>query len=142
MRSVQVAIDISAPAERVWQAVADIASWPRWTPSTTDVKRLDTGPLQVGSRARVRQPGLPALVWEVTELNESSAFTWITRIPGVLTTARHDISETEGGSRLTLTLTWNGPLAGVVAALNAKRARHSMTQEANGHKAASEASAS
>jgi uncharacterized membrane protein len=139
MGPVQVAIDISAPAERVWQAVADMESWPRWTPSMTDVKRLDTGPLQVGSRARVRQPGLPALVWEVTELDEGSAFSWITRIPGVVSTARHDISETEGGSRLTLTMTWSGPLAGVVASLNAKRARHSMTQEANGHKAASEA---
>jgi uncharacterized membrane protein len=140
MGSVQVAIDISAPAERVWQAVVDVESWPRWTPSITDVKRLDTGPLYVGGRARVRQPGLPALVWEVTELDQGSAFTWVTRLPGVVATARHDIGETADRSRLTLTLTWSGPLAGVVGALNAKRARKSLTQEANGHKAASEAS--
>jgi uncharacterized membrane protein len=139
MAPVQVAIDISAPAERVWQAVADIEAWPRWTPSMTDVKRLDSGPLRVGSRARVWQPGLPALVWEVTEFDEGSAFTWVTRIPGVVSTARHDISAAADGSRLTLTLTWSGPLAGVVGALNAKRARQSLTQEANGHKAASEA---
>jgi hypothetical protein len=110
--------------------------------SMTEVKRLDTGPLHVGSQARVRQPGLPVLTWEVTELDEGSAFTWVTRIPGVATTGRHDISETAGGSRLTLTLEWSGPLAGVVGALNAKRARESLTQEANGHKAASEASES
>jgi uncharacterized membrane protein len=140
MGSVQVAVDISAPAQRVWQVVADVESWPRWTASMTEVKRLDSGPLHVGSRARVRQPGLPALGWEVTELAEASAFTWVTKLPGVVTTARHDISESAGGSRLTLTLEWAGPLAGIVAALYAKRTRQSITQEANGHKAASEAS--
>jgi uncharacterized protein YndB with AHSA1/START domain len=142
MASVRVAIDISAHPARVWQAVVDVEAWPRWTRSITEVKRLDTGPLHAGSRARVKQPGLPVLVWEVTELDEGSAFTWVTRIPGVATTARHDIGKTADGARLTLTLEWSGPLAGVAGALNAKRARQSLTQEADGHKAASEASAS
>jgi uncharacterized membrane protein len=140
MASVRVAIDISAPPARVWQAVVDVEAWPRWTRSMTEVKRLDTGPLHVGSRARVKQPGLPVLAWEVTELAEGSAFAWVTRIPGVATTGRHDISETADGSRLTLTVEWSGPLAGVVGALNANRARQSLTQEADGHKAASETS--
>lgn len=142
MGSVQVGIDISAPAERVWRAVVDVESWPRWTPSMTDVKRLGTGPLQVGSRARVRQPGLPALVWEVTEIDEGSHFTWVAKLPGVAATARHDISEVADRSRLTLTVEWSGPMARLVGAMNAKRTRQSLTQEANGHKAASEASES
>lgn len=124
----------------------DVESWPRWIPTFTDVKRLDAGPLKVGSRARIKQPGMPVLVWEVTELDEGSHFTWVTHVPGVATAARHDISETadEAGDHssachLTLSLTWSGPLAGVVAALNAKRARQSLVREANGLKAASEA---
>lgn len=142
MGSEQVAIDISAPAERVWQTLVDVESWPRWSPSMTEVKRLDTGPLHVGSRARVKQPGLPVFVWEVTELDEGSHFTWATHVPGVATTARHDISETAGHSHLTLSVSWSGPLAGVVAAMYAKRTRQSLAQEANGHKAASEATKS
>ena len=106
----------------------------------TDVKLLDSGPLRVGSRARVKQPGLPPVVWEVTELAERSHFTWVTHLPGVAATGRHDISETAGRSHLDLSLEWTGPLAGVVAALYTKRTRQSLTQEASGHKAASEAS--
>jgi hypothetical protein len=90
-------------------------------------------------RARVRQPGLQPLVWEVTELAEGSHFTWVTRMPGVAATARHDISESAGRSHLDLSLSWSGPLAGVVRALFTKRTLRSLTQEANGHKAASEA---
>jgi uncharacterized membrane protein len=142
MGSVDVGIDISAPAERVWQAVVDIESWPRWTPSTTEVKRLDDGPLHVGSRARVKQPGMQALVWEVTELDEGSHFTWVTHLPGVAATARDDIDETANGSHLDVSLEWTGPLAGVVATVYGRRTRQSLTQEANGHKAASEASES
>ena len=84
----------------------------------TDVKRLDSGPLQLGSRARLRQPGLPPLTWELTELQQGTQFTWVCRLPGVTAIARHEIIASETGSRLELTtLTWTGPFAGLVAAL-------------------------
>jgi uncharacterized membrane protein len=70
------AIDIAAAPERVWQVIVDIESWPQWTKSVTDVKRLDSGPLQVGSRARLQQPGLPPLTWE---LPRSGRWRWFRR---------------------------------------------------------------
>ena len=97
------------------------------------------GPLRVGSRARIKQPGYPALVWEVTELDEGTSFTWVTHTPGVDAIAAHLISATADGSRLTLSVTWTGVFGGLAGALAGKRTRKSLTLDANGHKACAEA---
>ena len=131
-------IDVAAAPERVWQVIVDIESWPQWTKSVTDVKRLDSGPLQLGSRARLRQPGLPPLTWELTELQQGTQFTWVCRLPGVTAIARHEIIASETGSRLELTTTWTGPFAGLVAALNRTRTHRLLETEANGAKTRSE----
>jgi uncharacterized protein YndB with AHSA1/START domain len=141
MAAVSVVIDIAAPPERVWRAVADVEDWPRWTASMSDIKRLDGGPLRVGSRARIKQPGYPVLVWEVTELDEGTSFTWVTHTPGVDAIAAHLISATADGSRLTLSVTWTGVFGGLAGALAGKRTRKSLTLDANGHKACAEAAA-
>ena len=141
MRSEVFGIDISAPPSRVWQLIMDVESWPQWSPSMTDIKRLDSGPFGPGSQARVKQPGLPVLVWQVTDLAEDAEFTWVTRTPGVATSARHQVSEIAGGTRLTLTLTWSGPFSGLTSALVRKRARQALAQEAAGAKSRIEAAA-
>lgn len=139
MATVTVTVDIAAPPERTWQSVADVADWPRWTTSMSDVKRLDEGPLRVGSRARVKQPGLPVYVWEVTDIDEGTSFTWVTRTPGVVASAGHEVTATANGSRLTLSVTWTGALGGLAGALMGRRTRTSITREAEGHKACAEA---
>jgi len=139
MASVRVTVDIAASTERAWQAVADVEDWPRWTTSMGDVKRLDDGPLRVGSRARIKQPGLPVSVWEVTDLHEGSSFTWVTRAPGVMASAGHEVVATADGSRLTLSLTWAGILGGLAGALMGRRTRKSIMRDAEGHKACAEA---
>ena len=104
----------------------------------TSVKRLDPGPLRPGARARVKQPGLPSLVWQVTDVDAGTRFTWVTRTPGLATAATHEVSAAPGGSRLTLTVRWTGPLAGVGTALTGKRTRQFLAQETAGAKARSE----
>ena len=141
MASESVTIDIAAPPERVWQVVTDVEDWPRWTASMRDVKRLDDGPLRMGSRARIKQPGLPVLVWEVTELDGGTSFTWVTHTPGVASTAAHLVSATANGSRLTLSVTWTGVFGGLTGALMGKRTRKSLTVDADGHKACAETAA-
>jgi uncharacterized protein YndB with AHSA1/START domain len=138
VESEHIAIDIAAAPERVWQVIVDIDSWPQWTESVTEVKRLDSGPLQVGSRARLKQPGLLPLVWELTELQPGTQFTWVNRFPGVTSTSRHEIIASGDGSRLAVTTTWSGPLAGLITALNRTRTRRLLAAEANGAKARSE----
>lgn len=139
MASVRVTVDIAAPPEYAWKAVADVEDWPRWTASMDDVKRLDEGPLRVGSRARIKQPGLPVYVWEVTDLNEGTSFTWVARTPGVVARAGHEVIATADGSRLVLSLTWTGVFGPLAGWLMGRRTRTSIMRDAEGHKACAEA---
>jgi hypothetical protein len=103
------------------------------------VERLDDGPLRVGSRARLRQPGMPALVWQVSELREHEEFTWETASPGVRTVARHAIgANPDGTTRIALSVEQTGPLAGLVGLLTGRRTRRYLGYEAAALKAAAE----
>ena len=110
-----VAIEIPAPPDRVWAVLLDVERWPEWTPTVTRIERLDHGPLMVGSRARIRQPKLPAATWGVTELVVGRSFTWVTQSPGVRVTARHGVESTGNGTRAVLSLQFSGLLGSLVA---------------------------
>ena len=132
-------VDTRADLASSWAAITDVASWPRWTASMTSVELLDGGPLRLGSRARVKQPGMQPLVWEVTEFRDREEFSWTNRSPGVRTVGRHLIRRNDDGStRITLELHQTGPLAGIVGAFLGRRNVRYLDLEAAGLKAASE----
>lgn len=39
----EVSLPIDAPAELVWQTISDVEQWPEWTPTMTEIRRLDEG---------------------------------------------------------------------------------------------------
>ena len=114
MRDFAIAVDIAAPPERVWEVMSDIERWPVWTPTVTRLDRLDPGPLAVGHRARIRQPRLPAAVWQITALDPGRSFTWVTRSPGVVVTGHHSVEPARAGTRAHLTLHFGGVLGALV----------------------------
>jgi hypothetical protein len=101
---VESVIQINAPQEVVWAVTVDFACWPEWTPTMESVKRLDAGPLCVGSVARIKQPRLPEAEWRVTALTLGKRFTWETRVRGIHMVASHELSATDGGTRNLLRL--------------------------------------
>jgi len=108
MKTFRVTLDIHAPADRVMAILCDIERWPEWTSTVRSVRRIDSGPFAVGSKARVRQPKLPPAVWQVTELDERRSFTWISRSPGVQVAAVHRVEKNGTGCTVTLSLQYSG----------------------------------
>ena len=132
---IEQAIDVAAPPDVVWAVVADVERWPEWTASMSRVERLDQGPFQVGSRARVRQPRFPAVVWSVTALEAGRYFEWQAATPGLLSVGRHRVDPAgEDASRAILSITWSGLLAPVIRLFFGSLSRRYVEMEAQGLK--------
>ena len=134
-------IEIAAPPERVWAVMSDVERWHEWTPSITSITRLDDVPFGVGSRVVIRQPKLPVNHSRVTELEANRGFTWVSRSPGVVATARHVIVPSAAGSRVTLSVHFGGLLGWFVARLVAGLTERYIAMEAEGLKRRSEGTA-
>jgi hypothetical protein len=79
------------------------------------------------------------LVWEVSEIDAGSSWTWVQRSPGALTTARHWVTAQPGGRTLVRQqLDQRGMLGALVARMMAKKTKRFLEQEAQGLKARSE----
>jgi uncharacterized protein YndB with AHSA1/START domain len=123
---------IDADVQQVWDLVGDLERWDRMLPTVRHVTRLDgNGPPGVGSRFEVLQPGLPRAVYEVTEWEPGTGFTWVSTSPGVRTTATHELRAEQGRTRLSLGIAWTGPLTSAVRLLVGAKTRRMVEQEAD-----------
>jgi len=137
----QVKVDIDAPADIVWEVMSDGEKWPEWTASVTSVKRLDKGPLRIGSSALIRQPKFPPARWVVTELLPGQSFTWKSGMPGLWAYGTHSVESLGTGTRATLSLTYEGALAGLMGRMTRDITNRYLGMEAAGLKKRSEANA-
>lgn len=136
----ETSVEINASAEQVWDVLVDIRRWPEWSESMTSVEALYDGPLQVGGRAKVKQPRMQTLTWQVTELEPSRSFVWTTKAGGVTVTAGHYLTESPTGTTARLTIHTEGLLAGLIDKLTGKQSRRYVDLETAGLKARSESS--
>ncbi len=104
-------VSIDAAPQRVWDVLSAVESWPAWTPTVTAARRLDEGPLRVGSRTELRQPRQPSRVWTVTELAPGEFFGWTSGTPGLRLTAGHRLRPDGDGTVVTLDFAVRGALA-------------------------------
>ena len=104
------------------------------------MRRLDEGPLRIGSRAEVKQPGLRRAVFEVTELVPESEFTWDSAAAGVVTSARHLVlPRMHDRAGILLSVDQTGPLARPLKWLLGDRIRWYLAIESAGLATAAEA---
>jgi uncharacterized membrane protein len=134
-------VEIDAPAGVVWDVFADVARWPEWTASVTRLVPLDGPELEVGRRFEIKQPRMPNLVWEVTDVEPGVSWTWRQRSPGGTTLASHEVARPqEGGPTLVRQrIDQRGPVGLAVGVLLRRLTRRYLELEAHGLKACSEA---
>ena len=134
-------VEIDAPATVVWDVFSDVERWPEWTASVTSLVALDGPGISVGKRFEIKQPRMPKLVWEVTDVEPGRSWTWVQRSPGGLTKASHDIEAlADGRTRVRQQIDQGGPIGALVGLLMRRLTRRYLELEAAGLKARSEQS--
>lgn len=132
-------VRIAAPPSLVWDVFSDVERWPEWTASITRLVAVDGPGLAVGKRFEIKQPRMPKLVWQVTEVQPGASWTWVQRSPGGSTSARHDVvAETDGHTLVRQQLDQRGPLGALVGRLMQGMTKRYLELEAQGLKATSE----
>jgi uncharacterized membrane protein len=132
-----VEIDASAPV--VWDVYADVEQWPTWTASVDRVVALDGPGIEVGKRFEIKQPRMPKLVWEVTEVDPGTSWTWCQRSPGGTTFASHEVLPRAGDRTLVRQrIDQRGPVGVAVGVLMLRLTKRYLALESQGLKATSE----
>ncbi|MEB3983724.1 SRPBCC family protein [Mycobacterium sp. 663a-19] len=132
-------IEIDAPPQLVWDVFSDVEHWPDWTASVTSLAGLDGPALAVGRRFAIKQPGMPKLVWKVTEVDPGSSWTWVQRAPAAVVTARHYVeARPGGGTRVRQQIDQRGPIGALVGRLMTRKTKCFLELEAQGLKGRSE----
>jgi uncharacterized membrane protein len=133
-------VEINASAATVWDVFVDVERWPDWTTSVTSLTALDGPGLAVGKRFEIKQPRLPKLVWEVTEVDPGRSWTWRQHSLGGTTFASHEVI-TNGDDRTLVrqSIDQRGPIGVTVGALMRGTTKKYLALEGQGLKKASEA---
>ena len=114
---------IQADLRDVWRVLADVESWPSWTPTVLRVELL--GPpgmgaaLKVGSRYRVTQPKLRPAIYQVTAYEPPQSFTWAAKLPGGVFLAEHHLSPSGGAVEAELSFSTQGALGNLLGRMYA-----------------------
>jgi uncharacterized protein YndB with AHSA1/START domain len=133
------AITIDAPPEVVWAVYTNIERWPEWTASVTSAHLDPTGPLSLGTRASIKQPRLPRVVWTVTEFEPNRAWTWQNHSPGATTLAHHTLTPTaDGRTHVDLSIDQRGVIGRPIGWLLKRLSRRYLRLEAEGLRRRSE----
>jgi uncharacterized membrane protein len=135
----RTSIEIDAPPEKVWGVLTDLERWPEWTKSIRQIAVVDGSPLTPGAKIRIKQPRLPAAVWEVTELEPDRVFTWKATSGGVTTVGDHRLSISPAKRVVAdLSIRQTGMLAWLVGLFTSSLSRRYVEMEAEGLKHRSE----
>jgi len=127
-------LTMDAPAELIWELNTDVERWPSCTPTMQSVERLDDGPFQVGSQARIKQPGQRIATWTVTRMVPGQEFSWQSVRRGLVLTGTHRVELAGRETRNTLEIEITGRMSRVFGLLFGVAIRRAMRLENAGFK--------
>lgn len=133
------AVDIDAPAARVWDVLTDISAWPRRVDTVEVAELVTRPPLEKGARIRLKQTKMPVGTWDVTAWSAPTYFELRQDSRGITTVVGHRVDDLgDGRSRLTLRLEMRGPLSPLVALVSRGATARYLAGEAHDMKLACE----
>lgn len=135
----RTSIEIDAPPETVWAVLTDVERWPEWTKSMERVEFVAGAGLKPGAKVRIKQPRLPAMVWDVTEVEPHRVFTWQATSGGTTSVGDHRLLMTSP-ERTTAEfgIRQSGGLAPIIGLFTSGLVRRYVQMEADGLKRRSE----
>ena len=126
-------IEIEAPASVVWDVFTDVEHWSEWTASIERIVALDGAEIEVGKRFEIKQPRMPKLVWEVTEVEPGVSWTWRQKALGSTAFATHEVTAIDGERTVVRQkIDQRGPLGVPVGVLTRRMTRRYLDLEAQG----------
>jgi len=135
----QGSIEIEAPASVVWDVFVDVERWSEWTASVERIVAPDGPGIEVGKRFEIKQPRMPKLVWQVTEVDPGVSWTWHQKSVGSTASATHEVVPIDGEhTTVRQIIDQRGLLGVVVGALTRRMTRRYLDLEAQGLKRRSE----
>lgn len=115
--------DVAAPAEAVWELVADIERWPAWNP---DVKSASLeGDLAPGSTFRWKA-GPGTIVSTLQTVDPPREIAWTGRTMGIAAVHVYRLEPREGGTRVVSEESWAGFLVRLLRGRMAKQLQTSL----------------
>lgn len=128
---IQVTRPTLLPTDVLWQVLSDLDRWASWLPTVDAIRPAEPGrPAGIGVGYVLEQPGLPRATWTITDWRPGGGFTWESRAGRVRSTGRHELTPTERGTDVVLSLDWTGPAAGLVRLVYGRKTRRYVEREA------------
>jgi len=125
--------EVRAPVTAVWDVYADVPHWPRWTASVTSAEYVVGDEIADGALVRIRQPKLPVMTWEVTEVSPGRSWSWVSHSPGSRTIASHELTpHADGTTGMVQTIVHEGWAGNLLGRLLARQTRRYLAMEAEG----------
>jgi uncharacterized protein YndB with AHSA1/START domain len=126
-------IEIEAGASVVWDVFTDVEHWSEWTASIERIVALDGAEIEVGKRFEIKQPRMPKLVWEVTEVEPGVSWTWRQKSLGSTAFATHEVTAIDRERTVVRQkIDQRGPLGVPVGVLTRRMTRRYLDLEAQG----------
>jgi uncharacterized membrane protein len=132
-------VEIDGGAPLVWDVFVDVERWSEWTASIQRVVPLDGAGIAPGKRFKIKQPRLPSVVWEVTDVAPGRSWTWRHRSPGNTTVASHEVVPLAPDRTLVRQrIDQRGPVGTAVGVLMLRMTKRYLALEGQGLRARSE----
>ena len=118
----------SVTLDRVWDALVDMESRPRWSKRVKEAQVLGGGPLQEDSRIRLRV-GRDRFTAVVTELRPRKCLALEVRGPGFKASHEYHLAGATGATTLTIPGQFGGLLGGLLGWLGRGGVRRDLREE-------------